>query len=502
MDPRFRVFALVLALTIVFHQTLAKVPFGIGFSLFVIAYLVVFQLATGWHKKIQNPWAGLFLIPVPAGIFAESWYADPIVRWLVWLVVPLSLAFFSYWITSEARSWRDAFSLTPLQFFQETFLPFQRFREHFHLPAKVSGKHVTQVLIGLAVGFPLFWILTSLFAAADNTFRELYETVFDWNIFPTDIGVWVLDVLIGLFLLGLIGTAVRRRLSPPITDTVSATDEYPFQDQLALHTILVVLNAIFLVFVGIQILYVLQGSGHWLNTGLTYADYAKQSFYQLFWVGVLIFGVTFFCYRFTNIQTARTRSLLSTLILQTGVVLVSAGTRLFLYVSAYNLTVARVWGGIGLMVVGCLLAFSLICFWQQRTSIRFVQGLVLGSFLLATPLFLLNIEGRVAYYNIERFLKGETAKLDAAYLLDLSSDVSPALVTLADHTWKNEPNLQLHTHGRCLEAESEIVCLRRHLDLKRADLEARAAIDWRLLVRNDWRALHFLTKKESLSPDL
>jgi hypothetical protein len=494
MDPRVRVIALVLALVVVFHQTLAKVPFGVSLALFAIAYFVVFQAATRWDKQLRNPWATVFLIPACAGIFGEIWYAGDAVRTIAWMIVPTSLALFSYWVTASARSWREAFSFTPPAFFRDTFLPFRRFREHLAVPSQASGKQVWQIVLGLAVGFPLLWIITSLFSAADATFAQLIHHVFDWNILPTDAGVWFLDFLVGIFFIGFIGTALRRRLAPA-TAIEAAETTHTFKDYLALHTFLVALNGIFLAFVIIQILYVVQGSGHWTATGLTYADYAKQSFYQLFWVGVLVFGIAFFCYRIAGTKLRLTRILLLTLIAQTAVVLASAWTRLSLYVSAYNLTMARWWGGIGLILVACVLTWCVLCLLRKASVPRFVQGIVIGSFILLLPLVFINHEGRVAEYNIHRYLVGETTKLDAPYLLTLSSDALPPLVSLVRRTWNKDPNLQLRTHGHCLANETEIACLQRELDFKKELLSQSAERDWRLLVRSDWRALDLLRQK-------
>lgn len=494
MDPRIRLLALVVALTIVFHETLSKVPFGISFALFVLAYLLVFQAATRWEQSWSNRWATFFLLPVLASLCGAGWYASSALQVLTWIITCPALILFSYWTTAETRSWRELFSLTPSPLFRETVFPFKNFRQHVTLPTRLSGRHAWQIILGLAVGFPLLWVITSLFSAADSTFARLVETIFQWNILPTNVGTWVLDLLVGCFFVGFIGTAIRRRQQIKI---VEPKPESPssFKDTLALHTFLVALNGIFLIFVVIQGLYLLQGSGHWIDTGLTYADYAKQSFYQLFWVGVIVFGIACACYRIAGIRERVTRILLLTLMAQTGVVLLSAGTRLSLYVSAYNLTLARWWGGIGLLFVAYLLCWCAYCFTRRTNIQRFGQGLIVGTFLLSIPLVLVNHEGRVTEYNINRFLKNETNKLDASYLIDLSSDAVPALTALAYRTWIFAPDFQLRAHGRCLTEETDLVCLRRELEVKRQALQQSSEHDWRLLTRSDWYALQLLSEK-------
>jgi hypothetical protein len=493
MDPRLRLLALVLALTVIFHQTLAQVPFGLSLSLFSLAYLFVFHAAIRCDHKQGNRWASFFLIPAAATIFAASWYSSTSIRLLEWLLLPTALAFFSYWRTAPARSLREAFSFTPFSLVQDTIWPFRRAREHFILPKQLSHRHVGQALLGIIFGFPILWIVAELFAAADATFFRLLDRFTRWDFFPTDISRLVLDALVGLFLVCLIGTALRRRQENTTGSPETLLEGSTNREQLPLQSFLIALNALFFVFVGIQVLYVIQGSGHWLVTGLTYADYAKQSFYQLFWVGVIVLGLTFFVYRYTNTRLRLTRILLLTLLAQTGAVLISAWTRLSLYISAYDLTVARWWGGIGLICVGALLAWCVGCLLRQASIARFLQGLVLGSFFLSLPLVLLNHEGRVAYYNVNRYLRGETQKVDAAYLLGLSSDAVPALLQITARDWSTDPALQLLEHHTCNAGETNLVCLKQQLEFTRQMLEMKKTIDWRLLTRNDWYLLERLT---------
>lgn len=496
MDPRIRVLALVIALTIIFHETLARIPIGVGFSLFVLAYILVFQAATRWNKRLRNPWAHAFLLPALAGAFAMSWYSSDPIRPFSWLIVPSALALWSYWTTSPTQRLRAAFLLAPAPLFRETVWPFHRFREHLTLPRSVSHQQAWQILLGLVVGFPLLGIVTLLFSSADATFARLLSTIFHWDVLPRDLGRWFLDLLVGIFFLGFFGTAVRRHLenNAPTETTVEETSA--FKEHLALGTFLAAMNLVFLVFVVIQLLYVIQGAGHWVITGLTYADYAKQSFYQLFAVGLLVFAIAFGCYHLTQMHHRLVRLLSLALLAQTGIVLVSAWTRLSLYVSAYDLTLARWWGGAGLLVVGVLLLWCAGCMVRRASFPRFLQGIIFGGFLLSLPLLLINHEGLVADYNMQRFLAGTSRHLDADYLLDLSSDALPPLLTVADRVWDHDPDLQLRAHQRCHEQETELGCLKRELEEERQRLEEAKNTDWRLLTRNDRYALELLSTKK------
>jgi hypothetical protein len=193
------------------------------------------------------------------------------------------------------------------------------------------------------------------------------------------------------------------------------------------------LNALFAAFVAVQFAVLFGGHDHVLETaGLTYAEYARQGFWQLLVAAALtmaVVGATVSLARTTTRRQALSqRALLGVLCLLTLVVLASALRRLELYEDAFGLTRLRlgaegigVWlGGIFVLVISAGLA--------RRARRQLRPMLILGTAIGLLAFSLANPDGLIAKRNVQRWR--ESGKLDVGYLRTLSADAAPAASTL------------------------------------------------------------------------
>ena len=192
------------------------------------------------------------------------------------------------------------------------------------------------------------------------------------------------------------------------------------------------LNALFALFVAVQVAVLFGGDGYVRDTvGLTYAKYARQGFGQLVVVGVLTLAVVAAALRWARTESPRharlLRALLTALCLLTLVVLGSALHRLGLYEQAFGYTRMRVAVHAFLLFGGalfCLLVGALVSgrrTWLPRATVV-LCGVAATAFWIADP------DRRIATHNVERY--EATGRIDTAYLAQLSADAVPALVRL------------------------------------------------------------------------
>jgi hypothetical protein len=192
------------------------------------------------------------------------------------------------------------------------------------------------------------------------------------------------------------------------------------------------LDLLFAAFVWVQFAVLFGGRDHVLRTtGLTYAEYARQGFFQLVAVAALSLVVVAWASRWARRRRPRDFRvldvLLGVLLTLNLVVLASALKRLLLYEQVYGFTRLRIsvhavilWlGGVLLMVIiaGALHRGS----WLPRAVVAF-SAASLFVFNLTNP------DGLVAARNVERF--EETERIDLTYLAGLSADAVPALSAL------------------------------------------------------------------------
>jgi hypothetical protein len=165
--------------------------------------------------------------------------------------------------------------------------------------------------------------------------------------------------------------------------------------------------------------------------GLTYAEYARQGFWQLLWASALTLLVLSVVIRVAGRQAESDRRLLRILVgilcATSVVVVVSAIHRMWLYQQAYGFSVQR------LVVITIELWLGAVFILVAAAGIRMTAWWLPRAVLLAGALALLglaatNPERLIAERNIDRYQQGEV--LDTGYLERLSPDIEPALAGL------------------------------------------------------------------------
>jgi hypothetical protein len=200
-----------------------------------------------------------------------------------------------------------------------------------------------------------------------------------------------------------------------------------------LVTVLVVVNAIFLVFVALQAAYLFGGLDTLAASGLTYAEYARRGFAELVVVAILAGSLVIGADRFARPRTSGVLIGTIGLATLTGVVVASSALRLMLYQDAYGWTELRLyvlatiaWLAIGTAGLVVALVFDRVR-WMGHALLA--AGLVVG--------LALNVLGPARFIteqNVSRLLDPSLvppngqAGLDASYVMRLGDDAVPALV--------------------------------------------------------------------------
>ncbi|MFD0904109.1 DUF4153 domain-containing protein [Actinomadura sediminis] len=170
------------------------------------------------------------------------------------------------------------------------------------------------------------------------------------------------------------------------------------------------------------------------ETGLTYAEYARQGFFQLLVVTVLVIAVIALAMTWapsaTRADRASVRTLLGLLCALTLVVVAVALRRMYLYEEAFGWTRLRLWVHafemwLGLVVV--LGAVGAVFGFRRSLLPRAIAGSGAAALL---ALAALNPDAFIAERNVDRF--EATGKIDVLYLRGLSADAVPALDRLPE----------------------------------------------------------------------
>ena len=292
------------------------------------------------------------------------------------------------------------------------------------------GAPLASVLRGLLIAIPVAVVFVALFSAADAVFARLVGNIFGIDIDLGDAG-WRLALAAGLAWVaaGAIGIVA----SDPPAPAVETRRAGGLIGDTEVVTVLVVVNAIFAVFVALQAAYLFGGLDTLAASGLTYAEYARRGFAELVVVAILAGSLIIGADRLVRRQTRRVLIGATGLAMLTGVVVASAALRLMLYQDAYGWTELRLYvlATIAWLAVGTAGLIMALLF----DAVRWM-GHVLLAAALAVGL-VLNVLGPARFIteqNVARLLDPSLVPpngqhgLDISYVTGLGDDAVPALV--------------------------------------------------------------------------
>ncbi|MFE4702170.1 DUF4173 domain-containing protein [Streptomyces sp. NPDC056738] len=283
-------------------------------------------------------------------------------------------------------------------------------------------------LRSLVVSVLLLLVFGALFAGADAAFADLLG-----DLVP-DTSVTGGPVRVVLLVAGLVVAlaAAHTAAAPVRLDRVVVRPGTP-RNRVEWALPLIVLTVLFAAFNAVQLVVLFGGYDAVLKkTGQTYAEYARQGFWQLLIVTLLTLLVVVFALRWAPRDGAGDRKLvrgvLGTLCALALVVVASAVRRMDMYVEAYGLTRLRISVLAGELWLGLVIVLIMAAgVWGAR----WLPRVVAASAAVGVLAFgLMSPDGLIAENNVQRY--EDTGKFDILYARDLSADAVPALDKLKE----------------------------------------------------------------------
>ncbi|MCM3267556.1 DUF4153 domain-containing protein [Paenibacillus elgii] len=451
-----------LGCAVVHHYLFYGKAWGVSFPLFVILFYVYYYWAVREKRELRLEPSMALAVPVLLLSFTYVAHSNLLLLVFNALAVPLLIVAHTTWHMAEERP-KTPFILRLLdQVFVQTirYVPRPAIVAFQALSFKMKAgrsQELMKVLIGLVVSIPLLLAVVALLASADSMFDralarlpeltsglELGQTLFR--------ALWIACIATGLFayVRGLLHPkrwpprAAEEDFDtgsePPETNqaTIPATtpaaavapSAVPRLDATVAATVLVVLNAVYLLFAFVQFSYFFGGGAAELPEGITYASYARKGFAEL--VVVTLINLTVLMIMLYGVKRPGPaawrflRSLLGVLVGCTGIMLSSAYLRLSMYEEAYGYTVARLLVHAFMLFLLVLFILALVKLWRERLPLLRCYAVVTVIAYVIVNYF--GIDAAVTRGNIQRY--EATGRLDAAYLGSLGYEVVPLLLEL------------------------------------------------------------------------
>lgn len=277
---------------------------------------------------------------------------------------------------------------------------------------KKSGKNsiVKYVILGIAVSIPLLVIVIALLSGADVVFEQFTSNIFGDFEFSTLIGILVtaLGAMLGSY------AWIVHFLNKE--DYIKHNNKRTAEPAI-LITIGIALGLVYVVFCGIQIIYLFAGLGE-LPANYTYAQYAREGFFQLLVVCLLnlvlvLIGVG----RFK--ESTVLKVVLTVITGCTYIMVASSAYRMYLYVAEYQMSLLRIWVLWTLVWLTFMLTGAVINVYKSDFSLfRFCM-------IATATLYLVFAFARPGYLVAKYNLSGRYEKVDAGYIVyDLNEDAA------------------------------------------------------------------------------
>ena len=292
------------------------------------------------------------------------------------------------------------------------------------LPQEGRLRHARGVLLGVVIAAPLLAIFAALFASADRIFGNVLS-----NLFLIDPESVITHTFLIVFWGALVAGYLRwGLLGRPIG--VQSMTAKPVPSVVPLATVLGLLNLLFLLFVVVQIRYFFGGAALIEETsGLTFAGYARQGFFELVAASGLVLpvllGADHLVRGGTPAQVRVFRQLSGLLLVLLGVIMASALERMRLYVAAFGLSSDRLYATAFMVLLVGVFAWFAWTVLRGRHG-RFGFGALMQSFAVLAGLHLLNPDAFIVKTNLNRPVAERP--FDAAYASTLGADAVPVLI--------------------------------------------------------------------------
>ncbi len=283
------------------------------------------------------------------------------------------------------------------------------------------------VFLGILIGLPLLVIVMLLLASADSVFGHLLEVFSVFNVLKrlfrignaVDTFFRIFNICLMMAAVYLLSYGLLVKLGSKSVK-ISSGKRHTGEPVIAI-TVNAMLGVVYLLFSVIQILYLFMGRLS-LPEGTTYAEYARQGFFQLLLVCIINMTLVLFClYKFRESRVLK--GMLALISGCTYIMIASSALRMYMYVETYDLSYLRVlvfWGLglIFLMMSGIMIFIFNGKFPLFKYCMVVVTILYLGL-AYARPDYL------IASYNLnEQHIHGN---VDWHYLSRLSADAVPVI---------------------------------------------------------------------------
>lgn len=356
--------------------------------------------------------------------------------------------------------------VTCLMAIGEIYTPFADFVWYCKNKLDKKNCKYLYVLLGIVITIPLFLIVFALLSSADAVFRNMSDMLLnDLNFGDFILIGWMLFFMF-VASYSIMVFLCKKSLDEEVKDSRKG-------EPLVAIPVATILSLLYLVFSVIQIVFLFMGNMQ-LPKGYTYAEYAREGFFQLLAVGILnlILVLVGLCYFRPNKVLKVVLAVMSGC---TFIMLASSAMRMLIYIQYYYLTFLRILVLWSLVVLFLIFSGVIIYIFKDnfplfRYSMVVVTCLYLVLSFSHPDYWIAKVNVAGSQESRSEFFKGECYN-DYGLLRGLNTDAAPVMIQ-----WMQEGGCDLEYYYECEKGTTYIMKDGGNTGMKMTQTQGRAAL--------------------------
>ncbi len=399
---------------------------GINVILLIIPLLWFLIYSLKINNKIKNKKGLLFIIPIIILSLNYLLFNIPVFKILNIITIPILFTMMYVYTMKQTYNLNDLLNKIVSLLIE----PFNCVSKVLNLlfGKNTKEKKKKKDYLSFLLIIPIIIIVIFLLASADAEFSGIFENLFSSITLPKlseNVGTIIFKIIFGIIFF-LYVSAVTNYLLFNFQNKKDIDNKLITIKGSAIKVLLITLNIIYILFDIIQIKSLIL---HSTSMDITYAEYARQGFFQLMLVSAINLVVILTTKsNETKKDTAFNKIMCITMILLTSIIILSSFIRMNMYESAYGCTMLRVLVYIALIVEIVLLIPTIMYILDKKINILKYYLIILIS--AYSFINLLPLNNLIAQRNLNRYYNHH--RLDVDYLKEL--DCIPELIEVHDKT--------------------------------------------------------------------
>lgn len=425
--------------TILFMELLILGGWGIAVPIAVIIYYILIL----WQSKIlmikQNIKTNILLIPIAMTALCFVFFDNTLLKslnilFLYGLIVLNTSQQFGI-NRFEFLSFRWFLELVPIGILmplENMGEPINVVKKEMKEKSKDSNNVIFKVLIGLLIGLPIVFIATILLMNTDVAFESIIILIFEKFNFDL---MWILQRIIFSIIIffPLYGFFYGLRNKKEKTNDQKEKNKIQVFDFIIVITVTSFLCVVYMMYCLSQLTYFISAFKGILPADYTFAAYARKGFFECIPLGSINLLIIMVLTLFTKTEDSKKKGNLikgytSYLVGFTLFLVISAFSKMWLYISAYGITIMRVYVS-WFLIVGCI-TLLFIGIKTYYSKFKLTKNIFMVFTIMFLGLNYANIDYRIAEYDAQLY-KSENVNTISAFD-ELSNSALEPLIKISE----------------------------------------------------------------------